>query len=215
MIKNKTKQCQTCGKDFEKPYNCSVKEWGYRKYCSNSCANKATGLNNGKLYVKGRKPWHAGKKLPQLSVENSPHWEGGEVELVCEYCGENFSVRQYRKNDAKYCSLECKHKGFNRGLSTKNDLIRHGAKYKIWRQAIFEKDDFICQKCGTRGGYLVAHHAKNFAEHPELVYAIDNGVTLCKDCHLDFHKEYGFRNNTEEQLMEYLLEEMLAYQEEE
>jgi len=41
-------------------------------------------------------------------------------------------------------------------------------------------------------------------------------VTLCRKCHYQFHKDFGFRNNNEEQIMEYLLEnEMLSCAEEE
>ena len=37
-----------------------------------------------------------------------------------------------------------------------------------------------------------------------LVYDPDNIVTLCKKCHTDFHKEYGFGNNTLEQYNEFV-----------
>jgi hypothetical protein len=79
-----------------------------------------------------------------------------------------------------------------------------GIEYNEWRKAIFRRDNFTCQKCGQYGGNLIAHHIFNFADFPELRLAIDNGITLCKKCHNEFHKRFGKTNNTKEQLEEFL-----------
>lgn len=198
------KSCIKCNTIFEKPYNCSKKEWEKRLYCSKSCANSANALSNGKQFKKGIVPWNKNKKLTHLSGENSPTWKGGEVEMVCEECGELFTVKQYRKDNAKYCSIKCKQSGLNNGISTQNEILRRGKKTKIWRKSVFEKDGYECQKCGCVGGELNAHHIQNFSKYPELRFAIDNGITFCRDCHYEFHIEYGFRNNNKEQIMNYL-----------
>ena len=44
----------------------------------------------------------------------------------------------------------------------------------------------------------------NFADFPELRLAIDNGITLSEKAHKDFHNIYGNKNNTKEQLEEFL-----------
>ena len=57
-------------------------------------------------------------------------------------------------------------------------------EYKAWREAVFKRDDYICQNCfGKRGQYITAHHIKSFAYYPKLRFDINNGITLCEDCH--------------------------------
>lgn len=90
------------------------------------------------------------------------------------------------------------------GISPEHNKIRQSIEYRIWSNAIFSRDNWTCQKTGIRGGKLAAHHIKNFAQYPELRFAIDNGITLEKDVHKYFHKKYGKKNNTQEQLIEFL-----------
>jgi predicted restriction endonuclease len=56
-------------------------------------------------------------------------------------------------------------------------------QYKNWRKAVFERDNYTCQKCGKKGGYLTAHHLKSFLYYKELRFDINNGLTLCDNCH--------------------------------
>jgi len=84
------------------------------------------------------------------------------------------------------------------------EQIRKSLEYKLWRKAVFERDDFTCQKTGVSGCKLNAHHINNFADFTELRVAIDNGVTLSEVAHKKFHKIYGKNNNTREQLEEFI-----------
>ncbi len=68
--------------------------------------------------------------------------------------------------------------------------VRFSTLYKRWRFDVFIRDHFTCQLCGDdRGGNLVAHHIKPFAEYPDLRFAVDNGLTLCRQCHKTVHSE--------------------------
>lgn len=66
--------------------------------------------------------------------------------------------------------------------------IRFSQGYKRWRFDVFTRDRFTCQECGdNRGGNLIAHHIKPFAEYPNLRLDLDNGLTLCRTCHDNLH----------------------------
>lgn len=68
-----------------------------------------------------------------------------------------------------------------------NNFVRHSKEYSEWRKAVFERDGYECQLCGKHGGKLNAHHKERFADCPEKRLDIDNGVTLCEDCHKKVH----------------------------
>jgi len=100
-------------------------------------------------------------------------------------------------------------RGFNSskwkgGITPENKKIRDSIEYRLWRESVFARDNWTCQKYGIKGNKLIAHHINNFANFPELRFAIDNGITLSKKAHIEFHKKYGYKNNTKEQLEEFL-----------
>ncbi len=90
------------------------------------------------------------------------------------------------------------------GITPETRSQRNSFEYKFWRKSCFERDNFTCQKTGEYGGILVVHHINNFADFPELRFVISNGITLTKKAHDSFHKKYGKRNNTLEQLLLFL-----------
>jgi hypothetical protein len=78
------------------------------------------------------------------------------------------------------------------GVSPINKQIHHSIDYKLWREAVYERDNWTCQKCGTTGGKLHPHHIKSFAEYPEMRFVVSNGITLCVNCHAEEHPTIGF-----------------------
>jgi hypothetical protein len=90
------------------------------------------------------------------------------------------------------------------GITSENVAIRQSIELKLWRESVFARDNWTCQKYGLRGCKLCAHHIKNFAEYPELRTSIENGITFSDKAHREFHKKYGRKNNTLEQLIEFL-----------
>ena len=83
----------------------------------------------------------------------------------------------------------------------KNGESRNSKKLFVLRNNVYERDNFTCQECKKRGGYLNAHHIKQFSQilednnittveeaiNCEELWNIDNGITLCKKCHKKKH----------------------------
>jgi len=57
-------------------------------------------------------------------------------------------------------------------------------RYMAWAKAVKVRDNYTCQICGKRGGYLESDHIKSWKDYPKLRYRISNGRTLCKPCHI-------------------------------
>lgn len=75
--------------------------------------------------------------------------------------------------------------------------------YYNWRNLIFEKYNYTCQCCNKQGGTLAAHHLDGYNKFKEKRTDVNNGVLLCANCHKEFHKIYGYGNNTLEQFKEF------------
>ena len=92
---------------------------------------------------------------------------------------------------------------FWKGGKTKlSQQIRNSAEYSFWRKQIFERDNYTCQQCGRRtkkGDKVIieADHIYPFSKilddyditsieeaiSCEKLWVIENGRTLCRDCH--------------------------------
>jgi hypothetical protein len=81
------------------------------------------------------------------------------------------------------------------GKKDKMLMLRRSLEYKIWRESVFKRDSWTCIWCGRIGGKICADHIKPFALYPELRFAIDNGRTLCRECHLTT-ETYGGRTKS-------------------
>lgn len=96
---------------------------------------------------------------------------------------------------------EGRHNNYKGGVSSENHIIRNSLEYKIWRELVFERDNYICQECKKRGGNLNADHIKSFANFPELRFDVNNGRTLCVPCHKE--TPTFMKNLTKEQELTY------------
>jgi len=148
-------KCNNCQKEKKVPPS---RIDGRTHFCSRSCYYEA--------------------KIGQPSKKDT------RVTLNCVECRTSFKVQQYRiAQGARFCSRSCAYKNADQGLTDANERDRKSAAYKLWRKAVFERDNHTCVFCNKRGGELQADHIKPFALFPTLRFLITNGRTLCVDCH--------------------------------
>lgn len=130
------------------------------------------------------------KEVPNESLKNGSSKSCGclrhENKVYCDTSGEN-------------------HPNWKGGISDERERFMQTSEYKAWRSNVFIRDNYTCKKCGQHGYELNAHHIKNYADNFEHRTDVDNGITLCKECHNDFHNIYGRINTNEEQLKEFTL----------
>ena len=156
------------------------------------------------------------KKINRLSKNNS-NWKGGKITIKCDYCGELKDIYFSNKHDHNFCNQKCHYKWnsenlvresssqYNLNITDDERIIgRFYPKYKEWRKDVYKRDNYICQKCGQHGGDLNAHHIESYAANPDTRTTLSNGVTLCEDCHKDFHHQYGKGNNNREQFSKFM-----------
>jgi hypothetical protein len=222
-------KCNYCGADLYKLPN-QIRKYKTH-FCNNTCASRSRSVKETRQCLvcgKGvtRKPseftgnvfcsrdcYHHYDKTSKRKTTN-------KVDCVCSYCGNSFKRYPSQIKDKKYtyCNMKCKdkhngellkgenHHRWDPNLTEELRLERRKCKeYLDWREEVYRRDKYRCQCCGDdKGGNLVAHHILNFSEHEKLRTAISNGITLCDVCHKEFHDNYGYTNNNQKQLEEFL-----------
>lgn len=179
----KTKECTICGKTIRKTYE-TLFAWERRQFCSVECRVKSPRPQwvKDKISVSCKKrgigKWMNGRERPlELRLKQSKamrawvasgthnFWKGGISKIT----------REFKAN------------------------FQNSIEYRLWRTAVFSRDNFTCVSCGAKNGngkkiILNADHIKPFSIYPDLRLAIDNGRTLCRECHYKRHSKQGLPN---------------------
>ncbi len=146
------------------------KPWSEEVKKKVSLSKKGKPTNSPTKFKKGHTPWVKGKEATWAKGENNVHYGKFGKDHPCY---KDIKKRPFYKQ------------------------IRETYKYRQWRSDVFTRDDFTCVLCEVRGVFLEADHIKRFIDiiHEykietleqaiscEELWNINNGRTLCQDCH--------------------------------
>jgi 5-methylcytosine-specific restriction endonuclease McrA len=143
---------------------------------------KITRHNLPQAFKKGFTPWNKGikyseklkKRLDLSGLAKGHGWNKGKPS---PWTSERNRVQNRQRVNEK-------HWNWQGGKTKERHKLSQRKDYKQWRSNVLERDNYTCQNCGVRGIPLEVHHIKSFAKYPDLRTDIENGVALCKPCHM-------------------------------
>jgi hypothetical protein len=160
----------------------------------NSIGHKGQHSSPQTEFKDGQTPWNKGLPCSEELINKLSEINKGQVPWNTGKRCPQLSESKKGKNNPNW-------KG---GITPEVKNIRNGAEYNLWKDSVFMRDDYTCQKCNKKGSYLHAHHIQNFSQFPELRFDVDNGITFCEEHHKEFHDLYGRENNNQKQIIEFL-----------
>lgn len=143
----------------------------------------------------GREPTFCSKKCysESLKIERPI--------IKCKECGVLFT-QKYLQRTPDFCSIKCSAKNHGKrmkgkpngrngslcsawkgGVTKPNEAARKTIIYREWRESVFKRDNYTCVICNKKGGYIQADHILPFSTHIDKRFDINNGRTLCVECH--------------------------------
>jgi len=142
---------------------------------------------------------HKGKhRSPKTEFKKGQHrLEEWNKKLSIKFNGKGNPFYGKKHNDItkeklSYMFSGSKNHFWKGGISSENKTLRRSLKFRKWREDVFERDNYVCQICGFFSGQgkhidLHPHHIKPFSDFPDLRFDVKNGVTLCRNCHMNLH----------------------------
>ncbi len=132
-------------------------------------------------FSKGRKHTPATIEKLRLLKTGLRHTEETKRKISLLNIGRRFPLELRKHRSETY-------KGSNNpnwkgGITPINLAIRMSPRYQQWKIQVFKRDNHTCQKCGLKTRKIEAHHIKSFSQYPELRFDLENGQTLCIECH--------------------------------
>ena len=159
------------------------------------------------------------KEYIEVKVEDLPKNSAIKVFIECDCCGKKYWLRynqylMYKRGDKNYCcdcskSLFCSGENspnWNPNLTEEERINRRNyEEYTKFVKKVLVRDNYTCKCCGKyESGKAIVHHLDGYNWCIEKRTEETNGITLCENCHDNFHTIYGYGNNTREQFEEWI-----------
>lgn len=152
-----------------------------------------------------------------VDVYDLPLYSRTKIEYLCDNCNKTFqtnwcdyiSINHKGKYYCRLCSLKVLHSGENhkRWKFDKTNEERENQRcypeYTEFIKRVLARDNYKCQKCNQEKCKLFVHHLNGYNWFKEGRTDETNAITLCENCHKNFHMIYGSGNNTKEQFEEW------------
>jgi len=204
-VYKRTKPVWNKGKKLSKSHREALsKSWSYEKHITDKVRESARKVAikylHTKAVAKKISKSLTGKKLSKQHREN----------LRISHLGQKQPWTGKKRSDKHRLKLSGKnHYNWKGGITELHHAIRNSDRYKQWRKAVFEKDNYICQKCNIKGRTLEAHHIKSLTKlikenniktleqaiKCKELWDVKNGITYCIECHMIIDK-YRRRRKT-------------------
>jgi len=192
--------CDGCGNSFRyNKYNLKhrksslckkcLKDSTYKDYIGKTF-NRLTIIGFGEPVIRNGYPKQTFKCLCSC---------GNELSISCtdvirnhaKSCGcykiDSQSSRWYGKNNPKWTGISDEER-------KEYEKIRQTIQYRKWRTSVLEREFYSCRCCGL-DLELHVHHIKNLKDNEGLAFDIENGITLCRECHYSYHAFNGGNSN--------------------
>lgn len=170
-------RCRVCSTEFDQQQRIYKKS--KRPGLCPTCALRASRLGH-----EAPAPDYRCSKCEKKIWRGSTNCKSCAQKLPDRFCVDCSTL--LKSHGAERC-LSCHNKNQNKGKSRERTLFNVSPAWQKARTDCFERDDYICQHCRVRGGYLHAHHILSYRSHPSLRLEVSNLLTLCKSCHETVH----------------------------
>jgi hypothetical protein len=142
-------------------------------------------------FEKGNKLWEKANHKGHEPTFSRPRTDEEKTKIsktMCEWHQTHQNPRKGKnhsdetKKRMSQCRQGNKNSNWRGGLTAIIKGIRRSPEYYQWRKSVLERDGDICRDCGSTSK-LDAHHIKSIWEYPKLIFDMNNGLTLCQNCH--------------------------------
>lgn len=168
--------------------------------------------NNGEYFCDAcRVPNLKEKLMDTYGVENQ--FQRKEIqEKSKDTCMKHFGTEYYAQTKMHSESMKGERNNFWIDGRNANYVARNSSSTKTFARLVKQRDNYTCFACGYKAipkngktREVEAHHIIGYAVNPEIAWDLNNGITLCRKCHKNFHTIYGYGENTKDQFNEWLI----------